>query len=77
MPRKTIQWFTKKKDANGNQTGKERIIIPSVDSYGKEIDDGNRREKITTHAYEIAPLQKMLKFSKTYSAKYLPKTTPI
>ena len=39
------------KDSNENET--DRIIIPAFDLYGKEVGNGNGRERITTHAYEI------------------------
>ena len=42
----------KEKDANGNETGKERIIISAFDFHGKEVGDGNKRKRIITHAYE-------------------------
>ena len=60
-------------------TGKEtdRIIIPVFDINGKEVGDGNGRERITTHAHEIRTSPKMLKCSKIYSAKYPTKETLI
>ena len=43
----------KERDTSRNKTGKERIIIPVFELYEKEIGDCNRRERITTHIYEI------------------------
>lgn len=57
------------KDVNGSETGKERITIPAFDLYGKEVDDGNRRERITTHAYEIRASPKTAEMFKNLLCK--------
>ena len=41
------------KDSSGNNTGKQKIVIPAYDLYGKEIGDGNENDRVTTYAYEI------------------------
>ena len=36
------------KDSAGNNTGYQKIVIPSHDLHGKEISDGNGHDRVTT-----------------------------
>ena len=40
------------KDAEGNPTGKQRIVIPAFDIYSKEVGKGQGRDRVTTFAYQ-------------------------
>ena len=40
-------------DSKWQSTGKERIISPSFDIYGREVGNGNAKDRVTTFAYEI------------------------
>ena len=41
------------KDKNGKSTGSERIVLPALDLYSKNIGHGNGDQRISTLAYEI------------------------
>ena len=55
------------KDSNRKET--DRIIIPVFDLYGKKVGDGNGRDRITTHAYEIRTSPKNAEMLKTLLCK--------
>ena len=40
-------------DSAGKPTGKQKIVIPVLDLYCKEIVDSNGNERISTFSYEI------------------------
>ena len=41
------------KDSAGKSTGKQRILIPTLNLYCDELGDGNENERVATFAYEI------------------------
>ena len=40
------------KDAKGNPTGKQRIVIHAFDIYSKEVGKGQGRDRVTMFAYQ-------------------------